>query len=309
MWKDYFYFSKVQRTGIIVLLSFIVLVFLANIILPHLVKKENEKPVLLQQEAAEFKKQMISIDSLRKAEYEKKIAEKYYTHFDKETYNEAYSLFSFDPNKTDSTTFVRLGLKKYVIANIMKFRKKGGYFKTAESFSKVYGLQPEKFKELEPFISISENAKPAQEASNQTLKTETMESPIVVELNEADTTELMKVKGIGRGYAKGIIRFRKATGGFASVDQLKEIYGMTEENFQKIKPYCIVNLRLIRKINVNTASVDKLNTHPYINFYQAKAIYELRRKKIRLKSIEELTNLTEFSQESLQKINPYLSFD
>jgi DNA uptake protein ComE-like DNA-binding protein len=119
----------------------------------------------------------------------------------------------------------------------------------------------------------------------------------------------MQVKGIGRGYAKGIVRFRNSTGGFVSVDQLSEIYGMRPENFEKIKPFCKVDLSLVRKIDINRATVEKLNAHPYINFYQAKAIYELRRKKGKLNSISDLKILTEFTSAEVEKIKPYLIFE
>ena len=118
-----------------------------------------------------------------------------------------------------------------------------------------------------------------------------------------------KKTGIGRGYAKGIIRFRQLTGGFVNVDQLTEIYGMRQENFEKILPFCKVNAALIKKIKVNKASVERLKSHPYLNFYQSKAIYELRRKKGKLNNINELKILSEFSSESLTKIEPYLSFE
>lgn len=309
MWKDYFYFSKAQRAGIISLLVIILLVLLANILLPYLVNTtDNKQPEVLQQETAAFKRQMVSVDSLRKAQYEKLYAEKYFHKSEKRTFENSYSLFAFDPNQTDSATFIRLGLRTYVISNILKFRKRGGQFKTPESFSKVYGLTPEKFNELAPYISIAEQKVTKPEIADKQPATSVAPSPIV-ELNQADTTELMTVKGIGRSYAKGIVRFRQTTGGFASIDQLKEIYGMTEDNFQRIKPFCKVNTALIRKININTASVEKLNAHPYISFYQAKAIYELRRKKVRLKSIDELKNLSELTPESLQKLEPYLSFE
>ena len=119
----------------------------------------------------------------------------------------------------------------------------------------------------------------------------------------------MQVTGIGRGYARGIIRYRQLTGGFISVDQLSEIYGMRQENLEIIRPHCKVNQELVRKIKVNIASVERLKSHPYLNFYQSKAIYELRRKKGKLKNIKELKVLPEFTPESLAKIEPYLSFD
>jgi len=131
----------------------------------------------------------------------------------------------------------------------------------------------------------------------------------MVELNSADTTQLMQVYGIGRGYAKGIVRFRQKTGGFVSVDQLSEVYGMRQENLERIRPFCKVNTDLVKKLNVNSASIERLKGHPYLNFYQSRAIYELRRKKGKLKNINDLKVLSEFSSESLSKIEPYLNFE
>ena len=93
------------------------------------------------------------------------------------------------------------------------------------------------------------------------------------------------------------------------MDQLGEIYGMNQQNLELIRPFCCVNRDLVRKIRVNIASVERLKSHPYLNFYQSKAIYELRRKKGKLKAVTDLNVLPEFTPESLAKINPYLSFE
>jgi len=311
MWKDFFYFSRGQRIGILVLICLIVIVLLANFLLPYLVN--NDKPAAdsrFVREAAEFKSHLQSVDSLRQLEWERKYAEN--NRFpDKYKAADNYSLFPFDPNACDSATFVKLGLKNFVAHNILKYRSKGGIFKTPESFSKVYGISAEKYDELKPFIRISVPEKPTFAAVKDSAvnRNQIKQENIIVELNSADTTELMKVKGIGRGYAKGIVRFRNETGGFVSINQLKEVYGMTDQNFEKMKSFCTINLQLVRKINVNTASVEKLNAHPYLDFYQSKAIYELRRKKLKLKSIDDLKSIRELTPETISKIEPYLNFN
>ena len=94
-----------------------------------------------------------------------------------------------------------------------------------------------------------------------------------------------------------------------SIDQLGEIYGMRKENLERIRPFCKVNTDLVKKMRVNVASVERLKSHPYLNFYQSRAIYELRRKKGKLKNISELKVLPEFTTESLSKIEPYLNFE
>lgn len=309
MWKDFFYFSKSQRIGIIVLLGLILIFILFNLFMPVLFPPTKPLETNFLNEVDSFKRSLVSRDSLRQAEwkakYEKSYNEKYKNNFQNKIENAV--LFRFNPNKTDSASFVKLGLSPKVASNILKYRNKGGYFKTKESFSKVYGISATKFKQLESFIVIEEKSV-AKKDTIISVKPE-IKADVYVELNSADTTELMKVKGIGRGYARSIVRFRKSLGGYISVEQLKEIYGMTPENYEKIQKYCTVNKELIQKINVNIASAERLNAHPYLDFYQSKAIYELRRNKGKLKSVTDFKNITEFNAEKIAKIQPYLSFE
>ena len=309
MWKDFFYFSKSQRTGIVVLIVLIVLAIAVNYSLKYFfpVKEMDGKAFLTEVEA--FKKSLVSRDSILKEKNKQEYEARYkkYPHFSPYKKTIPYTLFPFDPNSADSSAFVGLGLKPFMASNILKYRKKGGWFKTPDDFGKMYGISPEKLKELKPYISFYEK-KLTKTDSLYLLKKEQKKN-LIVELNSADTTVLMQVTGIGRGYAKGIVRFRQQTGGFVSVDQLSEIYGMKQENLDRIRPFCKVNQELVKKIKVNLASVQRLKGHPYLNFYQSKAIYDLRRKKGKLKNINDLKALSEFTPESLSKIEPYLSFE
>jgi len=312
MWKDFFYFSKGQRVGIIVLIALIVIALVANYILPYFFTVTEKDDSAFRTEVAVFKKSLVSRDSLCQVEWQRQSDERQRLYEEKyKNYSstkplekkDAYTLFTFDPNTIDSIGFVRLGLKPYIASNILKYRKKGGLFRTKADFAKVYGILPEKQKELEPYISIAE-IKSVKIESNSVKRTD-----IVVELNSADTTLLIQIKGIGRGTAKGIILFRQLIGGFVSIDQLSEVYGIRPENLEKIRPFCSVNAALVQKIRVNTATVQRLDAHPYINFYQAKAIYELRRNKGKLHDINDLKTLSELTADDLQKIKPYLSFE
>jgi len=311
MWKDFFYFSRGQRISILFLLVVIILSMAGYFVLPILTTDvSNHTDTTFLNEARRFQAQMILRDSVQQKEWNKRFQRDWADDFARKTVSKQnYSLFDFDPNKADSLTLLKLGLKNYVVSNILKFRKRGGTFRDAAAFSKVYGLQPEKFSELEPYIRIETALPPKAKDSISITRVERKVAGKIVDLNSADTTELMQVQGIGRGYAKNIVRFRQQTGGFVSVDQLREIYGMSDANFQKISPYCKVNLALVRKININTATVDKLKNHPYVNFYQAKSIYEWRRRKGKLKSEQDLKNVENLTAEDIKRISPYLSFD
>lgn len=316
MWKDFFYYSKGQRIGIVTLVILIVVAMLLNYLLPLYFPIKEKTDAKFLSEVESFKKSLVSGDSIRQLQWQRKLEErqrlyeeKYYKNYpvivNKKSFEKknSYTLFKFDPNSIDSAGLIKLGLKHFVASNILKYRKKGGTFRVATDFAKVFGVLPEKYKELESYITIDETKTAKKEPSVS------KRNDIIVELNSADTALLIQVKGIGRGYAKGIVRFRQATGGFVSVGQLSEIYGMKPDMLEKIRPFCTVNLALIQKIKINTASVERLKSHPYIGFYRAKAIYELRRNKGKLHDISELKTLSELSPDDLNRIKLYLSFD
>jgi competence ComEA-like helix-hairpin-helix protein len=315
MWKNFFYFSGSQRAGILLLVVLILLASLTDYFLPLFFEKESEQSdAVFLAEIDDFKKSLWSIDSLREAERFRKYKANYpsYYHSPKTGFStspdKTSGLFAFNPNELDSSGFVKLGLKPYVASNILKFRKKGGRFKNRESFAKIYGIPEEKYNELAAYINIPDKDSLLLKDINTNDALE-LKKTLKVELNTADTNELMQIKGIGRGYAIGIIKFRKQTGGFVRIEQLREVYGMTPENFEKISPFCTINPKNVKKINVNTASVDKLKSHPYLNFYQAKQIYELRRKKGKLSGLAELAKLSEINELTLEKIAVYLNFE
>jgi len=318
MWKDFFYFTRRQRYGIIIFAAIVLLALLVNYLLPLLYPSDVPDGTGYLAEVASFKKQLHTEDSV-KSKFRKTPFQFYnrgnYSYYKNnfESYEvQKYHLSPFDPNTTDSAGFVKLGLKPYIASNILRYRSKSGKFRSTADFAKVYGIQPEKMKELEPYIRIDA----AKLAHNDSLRRPSFKADklsanedVKVEINSADTALLRHVKGIGKVFANRIVAYRNSCGGYLSVDQLKEVYGMTQEDFERIAPFCVVNKALVKKIRVNTASVDLLNHHPYINFYQAKAIYELRRKKGKLQKIEELSFLSEFTNKDLEKIAPYLSFE
>lgn len=317
MWKGFLHYNRSQKIGILIVLILIVLAMLASRLIPSLFKPKDEiEDTAFLEEAARFRENLVEIERSKRGNYEE--FDNYYKSYPKKTLEDSHSeLFAFDPNKADSSTFVHLGLKPYIAKNILKYRSKGGKFRKPEDFAKVYGVTPEKFEELRPYIAIDGN-KPDEQTISSISDTKPTEiqadkpepkANLILELNSADTTALMQISGIGRATAKGIANYRRILGGYYSVEQLKEVYGMRPENFDKIKSHFTIDASLINKINVNTASVDRLKSHPYIKTFQrAKAIYELRRKKVKLNNISDLRILEELTDEDLSRLEPYLEF-
>jgi competence ComEA-like helix-hairpin-helix protein len=156
---------------------------------------------------------------------------------------------------------------------------------------------------VKEYISIAKAHKP-EENIVQAAKPE--KKNFNVDVNSADTMALIALPGIGSKLALRIINFRNKLGGFYSVDQIKETYGLADSTFQKIKIYLIVDGQ-VEKINLNTVTKDELKIHPYIKWNLANAIIEYRTQHGDYKSIEDLKNISMLDENTFIKIAHYLS--
>ena len=301
MWKDFFYYTKSERRAVYALCIGIALLLVAIWMVP-----DTSKSLLAETPG---------VDSVALKSFEKEVQSKSYSKREKKRFvaeEIPMSLTAFDPNMADSIELSRLGLPVYVVRNILKYRQKGGRFKTPESFSRIYGLEPDLFERLKPYIRIAE-PKVAEAKKVDTMvirevvekKTFKYPEGTLVDVNGADTTELKKIPGIGSGIAKAIVSYRSRLGGFYALEQLAEIEYMTPTLMKWFK----LEEPVVRPLKVNEAGLETLRSHPYLNFYQAKVIIEHRRKKGKLKSLSQLSLYEEFTEKDLERLSAYLKFD
>lgn len=240
----------------------------------------------------------------------------------------AYENFNFDPNTASVEQFEALGLPKFIAERIEKYRSKGGKFRKREDFAKIYGILPDTYERLEPFITLpsAENESlhtPQAEATNvdrtvaaavptvasdfkrEEAKTN-FKQPVKFDLNTGDTTDFMKIKGIGSGYAKRIIKFRDMLGGFASAEQIKETYGLPPETVDELLKYGFVKSG-VKKLKINQMSLSELR-HPYLKYHQAKAIIAYRDQHGAFKSTEDLKQIKVLDEAMIAKVLPYVEF-
>ncbi len=234
--------------------------------------------------------------------------------------------FYFDPNTADSTQLLRLGLQPWQVRNIYRYRAKGGVYRKKEDFARLYGLTVKDYRRLEPYIRISEDYLPAstlvggkgdindrnyRDYSNySTYKKDSLRYPVKIRegehvvLNTADTSMLRKVPGIGAYYAKEIVRYGKWLGGYVHVSQLDEI-----DNFPKeAKKYFVITDPHPQKLSINKLTLQQLRRHPYINYYQAKAIVDYRRLHGDIKSLRDLRFSSDFTDEDIRRLEPYIAY-
>lgn len=220
---------------------------------------------------------------------------------------------AFDPNVADSSTLVHLGFKPWQAKNMLKYRAAGGRYRKPEDLKKLYGMTDSMYLALVPYITIVQvenDSVLADTLGLDSLPVWTSEKKdTLINLRTADTTELKMIRGIGSYRARQIVGYRERLGGFVRVEQVKEILGMESTEVDSILALLWIDSVAVEQMNVNTIGVQRLSRHPYLRFEQAKAIYELRRRKIRLDSIQQLQAIDCISGETLDKIAPYLNFD
>ncbi len=225
-------------------------------------------------------------------------------------------LFFFDPNILPTEGWQKLGLRDKTISTIQNYLSKGGKFRKPEDLQKIYGLFPNEFERIAPYIKIESagetnnykdftNNPPTE---NQPAKTYTSRYS-VVDINSADTTALIALPGIGSKLAARIIAFRDKLGGFYSVTQVGETFGLPDSTFQKIKQYLKLETTSVRKININTATVDELKVHPYIRYSLANPIVAYRNEHGPFAKVEDIKKVMAVTDEIYNKIAPYISID
>ena len=220
----------------------------------------------------------------------------------------------FDPNTADSATLVALGFAPWQARNMLRYRSKGGVYRRAEDLRKVYGMTDSMYVALLPYIRIDSSLFVLSCDSASRLAVSQPKRDTVVELNSADTASLRAIRGIGAATARVIIRYREELGGYVDTAQLREINAYYDYVFwsipwDSIMPHVRVCTDSVRLLRVNSMSVRRLSSHPYLRFEDAKAIYTLRRNRFRLDSIGELKALPTLSDSVIEKITPYLSFE
>lgn len=229
----------------------------------------------------------------------------------------AVSRFPFDPNTADSTELLALGLEPWQVRNIYKYRARGGVFRKREDFGRVYGLTNKQYRELMPLVRIGSDYQAYRERGYQNVPYGEAPDSVPgrrfpaklrqgerIDLNSADTVMLLKVPGIGSYFARQIVRKRQMLGGYYSLKQLLEIQDMPEEAL----PYLEVNPAKVHRLNVNRLPLGELRRHPYINYYQAKAIVDYRRLYGEIHDIGQLTLMKVFTTDDFERLCHYIEY-
>lgn len=306
-------FTKKQRSGNIIVLVVVIICCILPFLAPLLVKEKKYDHSSFEKEIALLQVKQVDSGSRFSAK-EPGDDPPFFQPSGSKNFpaSRKGELFFFDPNTLDEDGWRKLGIRDKTIGTIKNYLAKGGRFKKAEDISKIWGLAKEDAERIIPFVRLpaAENKATLFEQTKPGAKPEKKEfSQALIDINTADTTALIALPGIGSKLSQRIINFRDRLGGFHSVEQVGETFGLPDSTFQKIKKRLVVKTTSVKRINVNTATVDELKAHPYIRYAIGNAIVQYRNQHGNFLSVDELKKIMAVTEEVYSKALPYLSVD
>jgi len=287
--KEYFSFSRSELRIIVILGVFMLVIYFLRFLIP--VPQFNKLKLTAEDHAAidSF------IQSLEKIEFESKIKDEPWPQPEK-----LPVFMNFDPNEVTLAELDKMGFPGYIGKNMLRYRQAGGKFSKREDFRKLYGMTDSIYNMWEAYLVIPEGDK------IDTFRTFVYTKPIV-ELNHADSAELLTISGIGPYFAGKIISYRDRLGGYLDADQLLEVKGMDKERIEVIRSQIIIDSTNIVKINLNTITLAGLKRHPYITSRLAESILKYRQFAESIGDIKELPENHVIKDEEFLKLKPYLT--
>jgi competence protein ComEA len=300
--KDYFTFSKKERTAIILLLLLITC-FLAA---PY-VYSVKLKPPVLNKALRNFLEKNTGFspgDSLQENNISVKSTE--------ESYHSAKAeVFLFDPNTISAEEWKRLGISNKTIRTIYNYLSKGGKFRSAEDIKKIWGFKEEDAERLIPFVRMQQRDQPNKSFKNNPLNPQPVTSNKIpsIDINTATAEEWKALPGIGEVLANRIIKFRERIGGFTTIEQVHKTYGISDSVFGQISSYLVFNPAALPKLNLNTISAYELRMRVAIPDAIARAIVMYRNQYGPYQSVNDLKKIVFISDSLFQRISLVLKVE
>ncbi|MEM7550203.1 MAG: helix-hairpin-helix domain-containing protein [Bacteroidota bacterium] len=282
-----FGFSKTEARGFLVLVFLCIILNLIPVLKP-LFEGQNER-VLSEKDEMEFQKFINEIEqSIQPIDAKKS----------------EIKLFVWDPNKISQADMAKLGIRKKVSETLINYRNSGGQFYKKEDLLKLYGLDSVTYLRIAPYVfidnSLVNRGTPDKNRANRSA---------ILDINKADSLKWTNLRGIGSVLSSRIVKYRNLLGGYHSIDQLYEVYGLDSAVIKSIFPQLVISdSNSINKINLNFASYERLRDHPYINSISARKIVSKRTIDGSFENIEEIKPLID-GKDEWEKIEPYITLN
>lgn len=285
--KPYFTYTKSQRGGLAVLFAIVVLLQLGYYFVDFSLV-ESDSPDKQRWLAVQTQ-----IDSLKR-----------------NAKSDVPKIYPFNPNFMTDFKGYKLGMSVAEIDRLLAFRKTNKYVNSAKEFQAVTKISDSLLAAMAPYFKFPDWVTNKKAGFGKTaFRKFEKEKLIVLDINTATQEDLKKVYGIGDGLSERILKEKEKFGGFVSMEQVKDIWGLSPEVIENLnKSFRIGVLPKVKKININNASVKELAQFPYFRYAVAKSIVTFRSMNGEIKSAEDLLKISGFPVDKVKIIALYLEF-
>jgi DNA uptake protein ComE-like DNA-binding protein len=288
--NTFFKFSREQRTGVFILFTIIIALQLVYFFVDFssLSKDSREKEKWLSLQS--------QIDSLKqeKLDYVPKI-------------------YPFNPNFITDYKGYKLGMSVPEIDRLLAFRKQNKYVNSPKEFQAVTKVSDSLLNAISPYFKFPDWVNNKKEfkvdAKYPSTAFAKKEKIVLIDINQATQEDLIKIYGIGEAISLRILKFKESLGGFVSMEQMKDVWGLSPEVIDNLNTHFKVSvLPKLKKIDINNASIKELSEFPYFKYPISKNIVTFRSMNGDFKNIDDLTKIKGMSIEKANIIVLYLDF-
>jgi competence protein ComEA len=248
-------------------------------------------------------------------------------------------LFDFDPNVIERADWLRLGLTDRQVDGIERYREKGGRFRSKQDLARMYSLHVEQVEMLMPHVLLPDSL-PARDryarrhrsdrprdahtgwVPDAARSTSDQDRPVrggrpdrpthrAVEVNTADSLLLVQLPGIGPSFARGILKYREKLGGYRSLDQFAEVYVLMDkpDALARLAELLVIDTLMVRRLPINTCTVEQLAAHPYAGWKVAKPLIAYRQHHGPFKQLSDIRACVAVDEAVFRKLAPYLTVE
>lgn len=288
--KEYFSFNKDQRIGLTVLVVLIIALQLLYFFVDFSLQQSNSK------EEEQWLSMQTEIDSMKAI-----------------VNDNTYKIYPFNPNFITDFKGYKLGMKVEEIDRLLAFRKTNKYVNSAQEFQNVTKVSDSLLAVIAPYFKFPDwvkNKKQYTSYEKSNFKDFTKKEKItVLDINQATKEDLIKIYGIGEGISERILKQKEVLGGFVSMSQMEDVWGLSPEVIAELNKYFKIGvLPLVKKIDINNISTKEMAKFPYFRYALAREIVTFRSMNGGIKSAEDLTKIKGFPVEKVKIIALYLDF-
>ena len=285
------YFTKGERTGILILVIACIAVWSVDYYLKHTPREPEPLDAATQRKIDAFLYGSSETDDAQVT---------------------AVEPFYFNPNTATQSDFEQLGLSPKAARQIINYRSKGGQFRKPEDFGRIYAVSDADYERLSPFIRLESRTNgDEQPERDQPAELFTFDP------NTATQSDFERL-GLSAKAAKQIVKYRSKGGQFRKPEDFGRIYAVSDADYERLSSYIrLENRDDIAGVEEREAPAELFtfdpNTATQADFEQlglssktAKQIIKYRSKGGQFRKPEDFGKIYAITEADYERLSPYI---